>query len=65
MKKVQWFKTGENIPSNAKWLKSEKRKENFRWIDCDCHYMSNCNCHKVDIVDYHLYEISEEKNDNK
>lgn len=57
MKVVKKFRRGEPVPFSAKYLRTETRRENFRWVDCDCHTLLNCNCHEVDIVEYDVYEV--------
>ena len=49
MKKLHWFKTGEEIPDNSKYLKSENKIVEFY------HYMTS-SVPKYE--EFHLYEIT-------
>jgi hypothetical protein len=58
-----WFIEGEPIPIDAKYVKSEVRKENIRKTSEGRGLMPPD--YKWDYVVYHLYEVPvESKNDN-
>lgn len=60
MKKLKWFKSGEDIPDGGRYIKSESVKENMKQSNCDCPSFGTCNCWDYDLVEYHLYEVGEQ-----
>lgn len=57
-KRLEWFKAGEPIPSTAKYIKSEKRKENVK-VHEDNFGSFRDTYETYDEVEYHLYEVYE------
>ena len=62
MKKLKWFKVGDDIPDNANYIKSKTVRENYKesnWTWCGCSDHCHCTCAKWENVEHHLYETTE------
>ncbi len=54
MKRLVWFKTGDDIPDSAVYIRSEIRRENIQYHET--HPMLDDD-QTWDNVEYHLYEV--------
>lgn len=63
MKRLLWFKTGDEIPDAARYIKSETRRENIQ--EHESHYspLASEYWETWDSVEYHLYEVPFREND--
>lgn len=53
MKVLKWFKTGERVPMDASYIKTESRATEQSWNE-----EGTCFCVSKD---FHLYEVKEPK----
>ncbi len=58
MKTLKWFKAGDLIPDEGRYIKSETRRENVRYYEV--HPMLAPDVY-WDSVEYHLYEIPDDQ----